>query len=287
MANKNGNELNDSTTSTVYELPIHTAIMNTPSNRMNESLNSVSSAGSSIVITDSLTAMEDFPGFASGDPESDNVSDPFQAVFYHIMPLQDSTNILFYKEAIFNSVLTVLSKQFRFPSEETKKFQLKTHLDQRKCILAIDKTVMSVCASGPGHMSWKEKVFSKLGANLFRAFVKENGSLLNTNIVNETVSSQDSTHFQGDNETIINETAEEPETEPPAGAVSSQQPRQVTDLTCLQDSPVIRQISTLMDMISNLQGQITTLDKSMIWFNKLQSSLHSELWIRLVSVHQP
>ena len=103
-------------------------------------MSSVSSARSSMVITDSLTAMEDFPGFATADTESDdNVSDPFQGIFYHIMSLQDSTNILSYNQAIFDSIMTVLSKQFRFPSEETKNIQLK---DQRKCTLSIDKTVM-------------------------------------------------------------------------------------------------------------------------------------------------
>ena len=61
-------------------------------------------------------------------------------------------------------------------------------------------------------MSWKEKVFRKLGENLFRTFVKENNSLLNTNMVNEIVSeNQDSTQNQKDNEVLINATVEEPE----------------------------------------------------------------------------
>ena len=220
--------------------------------KMEDSLSSLSSAGSSIVISDSLTAMEEFPGFAAGDTESDDsVSDPFQGIFYHIMSLQDSTDILFYNKPIFKNILTVLSKQFSFPSEETVKFQLKTYLDQKKCILRIDKSVMSLCASGPGHISWKQKIFRKLAQNVFRTFVQENSSLLDTNMV--------STSFtQEDNEALIDEAVEEPETEPPTGA-EAQQPEQVVEYTHLQDSPVIRQISTLMDMISTLQGQITTL----------------------------
>ena len=220
--------------------------------KMEDSSSSLSSAGSSIVISDSLTAMEEFPGFAAGDTDSDdNVSDPFQGIFYHIMSLQDSTDILFYNKPIFKNILTVLSKQFSFPSEETVKFQLKTYLDQKKCILRIDKSVMSLCASGPGHISWKQKIFRKLAQNVFRTFVQENSSLLDINMV--------STSFtQEDNEALIDEAVEEPETEPPTGA-EAQQPEQVVEYTHLQDSPVIRQISTLMDMISTLQGQITTL----------------------------
>ena len=141
--------------------------------KMEDSMSSLSSAGSSIVISDSLTAMEEFPGFAAGDTESDdNVSDPFQGIFYHIMSLQDSTDILFYNKPIFKNILTVLSKQFSFPSEETVKFQLKTYLDHKKCILCIDKSVMSLCASGPGHISWKQKIFRKLAQNVFRTFVQ-------------------------------------------------------------------------------------------------------------------
>ena len=43
--------------------------------KIEDTLSSLSSAGSSTVISDSLTAMEEFPGFAAGDTESDdNVS---------------------------------------------------------------------------------------------------------------------------------------------------------------------------------------------------------------------
>lgn len=230
---------------------------------MDATSSSVSSDGSSMVNTNSFTAMEDFPGFAAGDHEAGvNMSDPFQGIFYHMMPLQDSTDIIFYNQAIFNNILTVLSKEFIFPCNETKKFQLRTYVDHRKCILSIDKTVMSVSASGPGHASWKGKVFKKLSENVFRAFVKENDSLLKIDVVNETLStSQDSTQNQEDNGAIINDTVEEAEIQSPAGA-EAKESEQVVDFTRLKDSPVMRQISALMDMISTLQGQITILTKN-------------------------
>ena len=81
---------------------------------MEDSLNSVSSAGSGMVNTDSLT-VEDIPGFTAGDLETDyHASDPYQGIVYHMMPLQDTTSILFYNKPIFNNIRTVLSKQFRF-----------------------------------------------------------------------------------------------------------------------------------------------------------------------------
>ena len=44
---------------------------------------------------------------------------------------------------------------------------------------------------------------------MFRTFVQENSSLLGTNIVNGTVSTS---FTQDDNETLMDETVEEPET---------------------------------------------------------------------------
>ena len=218
--------------------------------RVEDSINSESSAGSSMLTTDSLT-IDDFPGFTASDPESDHhASDPFQGILYHMMPLQDSTSILFYNKPIFNNILSVLSKQFTFPSEGTKKFQLKTYLGKSKCYIGIDTVVMSICASGPGHALWKEKCFKQLAVNVFKHFVEETNKLLNTNQVNDTLST-------GDNEIIINETVEE--VQPPAESVA-QQPEQMA-FTHLHDSPVIRKISVLMDMISTMQGEMTKLTK--------------------------
>ena len=193
-----------------------------------------------MLTTDSLT-IEDFPGFTAGDPESDHhASDPYQGILYHMMPLQDSTSILFYNKPIFNNILSVLSKQFTFPSEGTKKFQLKTYLGKSKCYIGIDTVVISICASGPGHALWKEKCFKQLAVNVFKHFVEETNKLLNTNQVNDTLStSQITTHNPEDNEIIINETVEE--AQPPAESVA-QQPEQMA-FTHLHDSPVIRKIS--------------------------------------------
>lgn len=127
-----------------------------------DSVHSISSAETSVEVSDSLTSLEDFSGFGASDPNSE-VTDPFQGIFYHVMPLQDSTNILFYNKPVFNSILSVLSKQFQFPEAESNKFSLKTHVDRKKCNLTIDREMMSIYASGPGQVSWKEKNFQKAG----------------------------------------------------------------------------------------------------------------------------
>ena len=56
--------LAESTNSTIYRLDVSSLDKTT---RMEDSINSESSAGSSMLTTDSLT-IEDFPGFTAGDP---------------------------------------------------------------------------------------------------------------------------------------------------------------------------------------------------------------------------
>ena len=71
--------------------------------------------------------------------------DPFQGIFYHAMPLQDSTNILFYNKPMFNNILLVFSKQFKFPHEATKKFSVTTHVDSKICKINVYRDVTSLC----------------------------------------------------------------------------------------------------------------------------------------------
>ena len=93
---------------------------------------------------------------------------------------------------------------------------------------------------------------------MFKHFVEETNKLLNTNQVNDTLStSQITSHNPEDNEIIFNETVEE--AQPPAESVA-QQPEQMA-FTHLHDSPVIRKISVLMDMISTMQGEMAKLTK--------------------------
>ena len=67
-----------------------------------------SSHGSSIRVTDSSHTLEDFPGFSQGDSSPDTeMKDPFNAIFYHVSPLKDSTNITFYNRPLFENILQV------------------------------------------------------------------------------------------------------------------------------------------------------------------------------------
>ena len=244
---ENSSILSDATNSTIYRL-------NGSDIRVEDSIHSISASS---MERDSLN-VEDFNGFTPGDLETDHTSDPFAGIFYHMMPLQDTTTIMFYNKPIFSNILEVLGKQFQFPAVVTRNFQLKTYVDKNKCILKIDRAIMSISATGPGHILWKEKCFKNLAESLFRTYVDRTNTVLETRRNNYTISgSQDSTQNPEDNEFIIDETVEEPEAESPAGAVAQEQ----VVFTHLQDSMVLRKISVLMDMISTMQSEMSKLTK--------------------------
>ena len=106
---------------------------------------------------------------------------------------------------------------------------------------------MSVCASGPGHTLWKEVNFKKLSENMFRSFVRDTNAVLNTSS-NSTQDTQCNDSLQ--QAEVVNPTEPVQQVESAAHSAAA---------TPLQDSPIIRQISSLMDMIHTLQGQISTL----------------------------
>ena len=128
---------------------------------MEDSANSVFSAEGSIIITQSVTSEEEFDGFAIDDTEK-NIKDLYQGIFYHAMPLQDGTNIMFYNKPMFNNILVVLSKQFQFPQEANKKLSVKTHVDSKNCKISVNRGVTSLYVIGPGHILWMEKVLDGL-----------------------------------------------------------------------------------------------------------------------------
>ena len=173
---QNYSSLDNSTTSTVYELPIVAKSSNP--NGMNESsTNSTESSHNSSAVfdnSDSLALQDDWSGVDRRDLEMDiHVTDPLDGIFYHLMLSQENTTILFYHKELYENLLTVLSQQFKFPSEGVQTFTVKTHVNKEQCFLYIDKRIMTIRASGPGHMPWRVISFKRLSINLYRTFVKE------------------------------------------------------------------------------------------------------------------
>ena len=255
---QNTSSLTDqSSNSTIYNLNLEESIDYNDLQRVEESIDSCgiteSSHGSSILLTDnSLNILEEFPGFSQGDdsPDSD-MKDPFNSIFYHVMPLKDSTNIIFYHRPLYEDTLTALSKQYTsFPSANAEKCRIKTHVGGLQCYLRIDKSVMSLSASGPGHISWKEKHFKRLSENIYRSFVQRTNSMLSMNtdlvLINDSLPASQVSTQPNISGLLPCNTEEEFSTGQSAVTVS-------------QDSPVMKHISTLMDMINSLQGQITVL----------------------------
>ena len=213
--------------------------------------------------SDSLALQEEWSGVSNFDLDLE-ITDPLQGIFYHLMPSKDDTTIFFYNKPLYNNLLGVLSKQFQFPSIETQTFTVKMHVkDKKACFLHIDKRIKSIRASGPGHLYWKENHFKKLSENMYKSFVKETNSVLNSSNAtgiqdNDMLSaSQVSTqpNISGTNYTAT-EGAEE---EPPVELVAEQLQSVQLDPTSLQDTPVLHHISILIDMIHKQQNILSHL----------------------------
>ena len=191
------------------------------------------------------------------------------------MPLKDSTTITFYHRPLYEDTLTALSKEYaNFPSGNARISPVKTHVDGLQCFLHIDRRVMSLCASGSGHISWKEKHFKRLLENIYRSFVQRTNSRLSINtglvVINDSLSaSQIST--QPNQSGLLHCNTEE---EIPAVLITGQ-----SAATLSQDSPVMKQISILKDMINSLHGQITVLSNQV---NKLVSQAAYKKWMKLI-----
>lgn len=192
-------------------------------------------------ITFSEDSQNEFSGFSEN--YSSEITDPFDSIFYHMMPSTDSTGIFFYTKPLFNSIISALDKEFKIPENSFKQFSLKTHVDGKRCFIKVDKADMTITLSGPGHACWRDKNFKKLTINMFNNFVDETKTVLYTSCNATAVDG--SVHDSKNNSTISVDQA------------NIVQPKPLVDLD--QESPLMRQISGLMDMIHTLQGQVATL----------------------------
>ena len=284
----NSSSLTNTTDSTIFRLDgssntILDEFLLANFNGLNESTKSNNSTnGSSIQLTDSSHTIDDFPGFAQGDdcPDTEN-KDPFKDVFYHISPLKDSTNILFYNRPLYEGILSTLSKEFaNFPPLSTTKFRVKTHVDGLQCILTMERSVLSLCASGPGHSLWKEKNFKKLSENMYRSFVKETDSVLNTSLLDQDKESLSASQVSTQpNQSGLITIMEEAREETPGVIRTQELPDIATDP---QDTPVMRRICILMDMIHSLQGGVNTMQAEIRTLTKEVNELASQTAYRTV-----
>lgn len=118
---------------------------------------------------------------------------------------------------------------------------MKTHVDGKKCTIHVDRTDLTFSLTGRGHVQWRENNFRKLTINMFNNFVNETNSALNLSQgaqpdgTSESFSKDEgpASNSQGDTDQLITAQA--------------------------HDSPIMRNISSLMDMVHTLQGQVSTL----------------------------
>ena len=175
----------------------------------------------------------------SGSDYSSETGDPFNSVFYRVIPSAGSTHIHFYARPLFKTILSVLEKEFRTPGDDVSKFLLKTHIQGKKCHIHVDRSDLSIIATGPGDVTWKENIFRKMTLNMYKKFVDKTNSLVNSQADKSVEHIASSSNHQEDN--------------------TESQMLGLLETTSATDSPVLKNISVLMDMFHTLQGQVTKL----------------------------
>ena len=166
--------------------------------------------GHSMSQTSSSESSFELSGFSSfmssNDDNNSELADPFNNVFYRVFQSEKSTDIHFYARPMFNMIVSVLEKEFSTPGEDINKFLLKTHISGQKCHINVNRTDLTIVATGPGHVIWKEKNFRKMTSNMFKKFVDQTNLIVNqeeditpspseTSICNNSISSAASSNM--------------------------------------------------------------------------------------------
>ena len=138
--------------------------------------------GSESTVSISDVSQIEISGFSNDDitgtDHTMEVTDPFNSIFYHIIPSKNSSNIMFYTKPLFNSIISVLDKEFKIPEDNIKMFTLKTYINGKRCSIHIDRSDLTISITGPGHALWRANNFRKLTVHMFQNFVNETNSVL-------------------------------------------------------------------------------------------------------------
>lgn len=141
------------------------------------------SSTSSIVFSDE--SQYDLSGFSN---ECLEIKDPFDSIFYRVMPSRESTIIRFYTKPIFNNIISVLDKEFKVSENSSRKFSVKTHAERKRCTIHVDKTDLTISLTGPGQVKWRENSFRKITVNMFNNIASATQTVLNASSEGRSVS---------------------------------------------------------------------------------------------------
>ena len=106
----------------------------------------------------------------SNDESNSELVDPFYDVFYKVFSSEKSTDIHFYAQTMFDMIVSALDKEYSTPGNDVGKFVLKTHINGQRCNINVNRVDYTITATGPGHVTWKEKCFRKMTAIMFKKF---------------------------------------------------------------------------------------------------------------------
>ena len=178
----------------------------------------------------------------------DGVNDRFNSIFYNVHHSENRVTILFSTRDLFCNFVTSLKKEFT-----GHKSSYTTHAQGLKCVIYIHGSENGIAVSGPGCRVWRETTFLRLATNLYKQYESET----NQHIDEAKRQSTAATLSQSSTPTTSRKL---PDEDAPWSPVPSNNNlfHKIETLVNTQ-TDVKSQVSTLMEMVIAMQGQLNQL----------------------------
>lgn len=183
---------------------------------------------------------------ASTSDREDRVRDRFNGILYHVIPSEGQITILFSSKELYNKFIDSIEKELHAKSISKTRSNYTTHIRGRWCSLTTDSNAASICATGPGHMLWRETVFTRLAIRLYQQFTNETNEDINTTLQSQTSTPSSAEHHV-----------------PSSLPVSPVETQESTSGVQQQSSPISvisRQVAELHQVSKHLQDQLLIIN---------------------------
>ena len=115
----------------------------------------------------------------SATERKDKVLDRFNGILYHVIPSEDRITILFSSKDLYSKFIDSINTELQPRVLNDTRSSYITHIKGRWCSLISDKNAASLSATGPGHMLWRDIIFSRLALRLYQQYATETDEDIN------------------------------------------------------------------------------------------------------------
>lgn len=201
--------------------------------------------------TDSIISLSDISHFTEQENSlmEDGVDDRFNSIFYNVLHAENRISFLFSTRELFSKFVASLRKEF-----VGQKSTYTAHVQGHKCTINIHSSEKGISVTGPGCRIWRETTFLRLAAHLYKQYESETNHHIEESKRQSTAAAASS---QSSTPTINRKL---PDSETPWSPVMSDKSSSPKLESMLKMQSELKcQVSTLMEMVISLQGQVNLL----------------------------